>query len=346
MFCNLLELSMATTTAGIIMIVCSALSMVSSFLMCCVIIQHEKLLKKLSYQIFLCMAIANLLTACGSVVGSPNNGSFACWWEGILTNIFTLASIFWNVIFLIYIFQLCRSKPINMMAVHAYCWGIPTLVTLIPLYRFQYGKLDYTEDWCFIIDPTTQNETETVIIWYWMSFYIHIWIAIVAIAALTFYIYFKILFKLDGPTKMSLHTTLRKTKWYPIITIICWGLNCFVDTILPFLTPNIPVVISTIGDGLGCIQGFLVTIAFLSTIDLSSKHNHNSNSFLHRLKRGYPPFVPVKINIKQIVHSEVNEHAKIEASENEVSFNIKKNHEPQKLQIVQNSLEYKLFDIF
>ena len=76
----------------------SAISCVSCLPAIISLLIFPELQSKTYYQMIFYLNIAVLFTSCGSLVGEPVDESAACWFEGIMTNIFTLSSVFWTVI--------------------------------------------------------------------------------------------------------------------------------------------------------------------------------------------------------------------------------------------------------
>ncbi len=104
-----------------------------------------------------------------SAVGLPTSEMVAaCWWEGIVTNIFTLSAIFWTIDITLLLYSIIGFKrvshslayvhsaawyisissshifpPIQVITIswwhHLLCWGVPIIVTLAPLINSTYG---------------------------------------------------------------------------------------------------------------------------------------------------------------------------------------------------------------
>ena len=79
------------------MMICSAASMLGCLtVVISILVFYKHYLRKASMEILLYMFISNLLTSAGSLVGEPEDCSSICWYEGIVTNVFTLSSVLWN----------------------------------------------------------------------------------------------------------------------------------------------------------------------------------------------------------------------------------------------------------
>lgn len=86
-------------------------------------------LKKQAYEIVNYFAFSTLMTSVGSVVGLPADGTPACWFEGIVTNIFTLSSIAWNhiIVYNLYCIIIDREFKLSYRT-HFICWCMPTIL--------------------------------------------------------------------------------------------------------------------------------------------------------------------------------------------------------------------------
>ena len=86
-----------TRDATLSMVVCSGASILGCLtVVVSILVFSRYYLRKASMEILLYMFISNLLTSAGSLVGEPEDCSSICWFEGIVTNVFTLSSVLWN----------------------------------------------------------------------------------------------------------------------------------------------------------------------------------------------------------------------------------------------------------
>lgn len=247
---------------GLIMIIPSCISMVASLLMMISLLTRKALIRKTSFRILFYLALSNFLTSLGSSVGFPSNGSATCYFEGIITNIFTLSSIFWNVTLTYLLYTICvDDKPyrINWIT-HVICWGLPTTVTFLPFANnLTYGG---ESDWCFLVD-TSKSPRWALLAWIFLSFYAWVWLGVIIMISLIVYLYWKIYKSSSGSASTLIEGVFARVKWYPAVTIICWGIQTFFDVIY-VVEPEISLY-SRVFDGLSCCQGLFMTIIFLST---------------------------------------------------------------------------------
>jgi len=74
-------------------------------------------------------------------MGTPLNHSSSCYFEGIVTNVFTLSSVFWCVLITFLLNTIVnKARPFEIKKwMHLLCWGLPVLLTLLPFTKTNYG---------------------------------------------------------------------------------------------------------------------------------------------------------------------------------------------------------------
>jgi hypothetical protein len=183
------------------------------------------------------MFISNMLTSFGSLTGAPADGSGACWFEGIVTNIFTLSSVLWTAVLTLMLYSLLVSKhPMKVtLLTHAICWGIPLLATFLPFIDSTYGSPGGAEDWCWVV--TTDDAPAWVpVLWYWLSFYAWLWLAF-ATTIVTFCLIILEFKKILPTTRATFLSIFNKLSGYPIIILACW-LGSSVSDFYEYTDPN------------------------------------------------------------------------------------------------------------
>ena len=102
-----------------------------------------RLIGKVTYRddMVLFVFISHFLTSLGSLVGEPLPDSFACWYEGIMTNWFTLSSCCWIVFMSYQLYSvILRSTIVHISSwMHVVAWVAPLFVTLLPLAHMTYN---------------------------------------------------------------------------------------------------------------------------------------------------------------------------------------------------------------
>ena len=110
-----------------------------------------KLRKLRHLEVVMYVTANDLIAGVGCCLGRASNGTFACYFQSFSTNYNYLSSIFWTVVItfqLFYIIQRGKFITINWYT-HAFCWGFPLIVTMLPLSTNTFGNPDDESDWCF-----------------------------------------------------------------------------------------------------------------------------------------------------------------------------------------------------
>ena len=115
-----------------------------------------RLIGKVSYRddMVLFVFISHFLTSLGSLMGEPLPDSVACWFEGIMTNWFTLSSCCWIVLMSYQLYSVIVHSTILHVSslMHVVAWVAPLFVTLLPLAHMTYNPPPN-----FYLDVTTTS---------------------------------------------------------------------------------------------------------------------------------------------------------------------------------------------
>jgi hypothetical protein len=226
------------------MFVISTLSSIGSLSVVFSIFYFRKhLLDKPSMRVLLYMFISNLLTSLGSLMGYPENQSAECWFQGIVTNIFTLSSILWSVVItgMLYVMLVAKFQFEITPLTHAICWGLPVFATFIPFVNSTYGSED--PDWCWVID-TSFSPDWAPLVWYWISYYLWIWSSFVAIVVLFIMMRRRYTQELPLEIQTRFKKAMRGLQGYPLIIFFCW-LPATVSDFLDYY--GVPISVVSLG---------------------------------------------------------------------------------------------------
>jgi len=249
---------------------CASLLSIIGSLSTMIVLLFPDLRIKPVIRVALFINISNLLTACGSIVGEPLDRTIECYYEGIITNIFTLSSIFWCgiVSFMLYtIVVLSEPYKINYRT-HLFCWLLPILLTFLPFINSTYGAPgDQDYGWCFISSIKTTPKW-SVLFWVWFSFYGWVWIIIVFIIILFTLTVQQIKDMVLQKNKLPLIMAYQKLEYYPVIIFICWFFPCLNDSFT--YSPSNPDTkvyynFASFAAIIPCLQGILTAIFFWLT---------------------------------------------------------------------------------
>ena len=214
-------------------------------------------LTKRSYmEIVLIKSICEFINAVGSSPGIPPSGSAACWFEGIVTNIFSQSSMLWTVVICeMMLVIVVKGKEFRIRIYHhVLCWGLPVVVTLLPLINTTYGSEDA---WCWVVE-TSATPPWGMVFWKWFSFYGIVWGSIAVTFILFAVIQLHIQRNVMASTKSVVSRVFSKLRFYPWILIAAWLVPCINDLYQGEKT----VALVVLANFLPCLQGFMTTVVF------------------------------------------------------------------------------------
>ncbi len=245
-------------------------------LFCCILVMivysFSKKIRLKSYnKIIFYIALCDSLSSLGGLLGISKNGTFQCSIQTILTNIFPLAGIFWTTVISCILFTIIHKINVGNHEitfewwVHLICWGIPTLVTLLPLSTEDYGTHDGEDGWCFL-RPRDDSPPWTYNFWVFAAFFGWVYLALMIYIALILYISLVMPRISTGQsTKAMIRRVLHKLIWYPIIILVSWSLITVYDIWVAF-EPNDPAlndpIFIDLTFSLPLFSGFLTSLAF------------------------------------------------------------------------------------
>ena len=172
-------------------------------------------IRKLRY-----IELATYVAVCDiwSALGDQETGTFGCGFQSVVNSVFTLAGLFWSVVILYQVWLITLYGKIlqDLTVFHFVCWGLPVVVTLLPLFDLKYGDSDDSEHWCYLMGGNVGQR----IGWMIGSFFVWCWIAIL----LNVYFLAAIIIKLKQMAVVPtvLNTTLLRLIGYPAIYTIAW----------------------------------------------------------------------------------------------------------------------------
>lgn len=221
------------------------------------------------------VSVSDLFGSIGVALGSNPDGSFACWFQGLTSNINYMSSVFWTTV-ITYQLWLAVYEGItlkDMTYIHIFCWFFPVVWALLPLTTNTYGNTEDDQSaWCFIADRKN-SPAWGLVTWEWMSFYTWIWLTIFANTTMLVMIHVKLREILrTGITAAEeakkLVTKVNKLVYYPIILMVCWAPSTVIDMISNVSVPNesdrgfmMGTRLSTV---LACSQGWLLAVTFFT----------------------------------------------------------------------------------
>lgn len=176
-------------------------------------------IRKLRYiELATYVAICDIFASLAVAIGYSETGSFACGFQSFFNSMFTLAGLFWSVVILYQVWLITVHGKVlqDLTKFHFICWGLPMLLTLLPLCDLKYGNSDDSQHWCYLvgggIDETLGWMISTFFIWCWLAICLNVYF-LVAIA---------IKLKQMAVVPDKVNTALLRLVGYPAIFTLAW----------------------------------------------------------------------------------------------------------------------------
>ena len=209
-------------------------------------------LRRLTFvRIITLVTINDLIASLGFSMGKSPNGSFQCTFQAFTSCFNYLSSLFWCTVIslevsvyksimskLVNKYLVCqqvwaslhienrRVTPNKIILVHCICWGIPLLVTLLPLTTNTYGKTNEDAPWCFI-GTRAGSPSWGILVWDLCSFFIWLWLVLI----LNMWLITSIIYRLKTITNTNqiVNWQVANLCLYPIVAILCWTPATIID---------------------------------------------------------------------------------------------------------------------
>jgi hypothetical protein len=236
-------------------------------------------LRKLRYvELIFYVALNDLMASIGMALGPSENGTAACWYQGLSSTGSYLSSVFWTSVITYQVYEVVvkEGKVLKDMAtIHKVCWGLPLFLTFIPLSTSTYNNPDDEATWCFVADRRG-SPPWSQLFWFIVSFYMWLWMAMLWSAFMLVSIGLK-LRKLRVVPEVIL-STIGKLALYPVIITVCWSLNTLAN-IYTFSTGHTYddlstpwLIVTNLGIVMATLQGLLNALVFLSVNKIVREH--------------------------------------------------------------------------
>ena len=230
---------------------CSCIASLSVLLVysCC-----PKVKDKTAYSIAALICFCDFFSSLGMSVGLCVDGSVQCFIQAILTNYFPLAGVFWVtvLVFSLYRIVVLPNEAYNVSILYLTntqkqiqidesskvpkhnmftpcrllcCWGVPLVLTLLPLTTNTYGLEGDGRGWCFIKNNSNSPSWSYL---FWVIFSFYFWILV---SVFIYIVMISVVFSKLKHSVMSsvMQPVAKKLIYYPINIIICWGMTCIYD---------------------------------------------------------------------------------------------------------------------
>lgn len=273
------------STSSTLMIVLSSISTAAALSVIVAFFSAPNLRKFLfsgsTHDVIFWVTLSNMLSSLGSSMGEAPNGTAACYFQGLATNVFSLSSFYWvtYITYMLYVIVVLGRAPTVTWSAHIICWGVPLLATFLPFIDVTYGNDDTSPGWCFIqgldgsgggaSDDANQAFLKTM--WYWLSYYVHVWLCIFAILVLAIRTYHAIRHEHKSSSQPILMSIFRQLLYYPPIIVFCWLYTTFYDCyILGLSDYEQPLGLKALAESIPCLQGTLMAGVFWVSLGRST----------------------------------------------------------------------------
>ena len=181
-----------------------------------------------------------------------------------------MAELLWATVIAYMLYKIVNSTSSVAVPIFTYnvlfvCWGLPLVVTLLPLTTNSYGVYDGTTGWCFIKDRSDSPPWGSEV-WTIFAFYFWFWVGLFLYFALIAYVSYEIKYsKQDSFITPLVKRALEKLPWYPLNIIFCWGYTAVYDNMAQFNAEAFPTsfLSSYFNNILPCFIGILNSFSFL-----------------------------------------------------------------------------------
>jgi hypothetical protein len=142
---------------------------------------------------------------------------------------------------------------------HIICWGLPTLLTFLPLFSVGYGS---ENDWCFFANPRNGYPQWIVSFWSYAAFYF--WILLSMLLNFFFLLCSWAKVKALPVVNRNVKQTIKKLAVYPMVIAFCWLPNTVISTVFLFTTDVGGYSTSFVAftTAMSASQGLFLSVAF------------------------------------------------------------------------------------
>ena len=227
---------MPERTLDLFMTVSSCLSICGCMVIFFCHFQLDKVQRKKAYnKIIFFVVVSDFFSAIGTAFGIEKDNTVQCALQAFLTIAFPLCSIFWTTVSF-YLFYLAirnrQSSKHVMIYLHLICWGLPILLTLLPLtVGLEYGVKEGSDhEWCSLSNPNDIPGWELTF-WTFASFYFWVWLSVGGYSILITIIFYELnsrVFFTSDDTNARLRPIVKKMIFLPMVIIFCWTIpTCY-----------------------------------------------------------------------------------------------------------------------
>lgn len=223
------------TSESLAMSVCGSISAASCLLVIITILSSPRIRKRNYNIVILYITICDFISSLGEAVGTSVDGSYKCYVQAIITNIFPLSSILWTMMIAFMIVSFLRPQNVKRVNVdvtisfkaYIFCCGVPLVLTFLPLLTNVFGCNRDDVCWCFLA-RTEQTPDWASKFWYIASFYLWIWGSLFIYIFVLVYVGHQFR-NADQKAARNIQFIIRRLFGYPLVIAFCWVLPTIYD---------------------------------------------------------------------------------------------------------------------
>jgi len=207
---------------------------------------------------------ANIFASIPTLIVKPANKSFECDIQAFMFTYFSLVLIFWATVLCVLmwsIFVKMKVFPVDTWYMKCLCFGVPALLTSLPLTTEEYG-LDKMDDWCGLeVGPNTPYWTYT----FWHIFSYMGWMVGCLVVMIGCFIHVSIRIiksRSLGEFSPVMERALKKLIFYPTLIIVTRGVLAGIEFFDVFLGEDPSRTMARFGWIALSLGGFLNSIVF------------------------------------------------------------------------------------
>lgn len=260
-------------TYQILILFFGTLALLSSASIIVSILVFRQLWSRYYIQLIAYASISDFLATAPFLFGHQKDGSVGCALQALFSNYFSLSSVLWRASMVYQLFDvvMLRKGSIDPKTLTAIlCWGLPLFVSVLPLCTDKYGVYAYDVEtdtgYCGIVHQSTAP--------YWTAdFWNYLFDTVVIVSlVVTVVLLARIRRRVLSSNLDFLNSyvllALKKLKYYPLVTVICWTLQVFIDvsyTFIPRYSFVYPEEFENTSDMIVISQGTLMALVFWMT---------------------------------------------------------------------------------
>lgn len=212
-------------------VVCSSFSSLMAFAVFITAYVFPVMRKRLFMQIIICMSICDMI---GSIAASgfPAQSSMMCPAQSFLMSFFYKASWLWTTCLSYQLYSIViRGKfGLTIWQMHAICWTVSLISTILPLTTNSYGRDDDVQlSWCFLSGSARWAQ-----VWFLVTFDSVLCCAVFLVVYFLFRIYWRYRSMNIKESYPEVYTILDSLMLYPPGFFITWGPNLLLALMINF----------------------------------------------------------------------------------------------------------------